>query len=137
MDDLSELAAALRGRGMSLCVDLVLNHTAREHPWARAWLAGDEEHAASTCPSPTARCPTPTRHHRRRVPRPGPGSFTRVPGAGWVWTTFFDYQWDLDWTNPRVFTAMLDTILWLADRGVEISGSTPCRSWASGWAPPA
>ena len=41
MDDLSAVAMALRERGMSLCVDLVLNHTAKEHPWAQGWLAGD------------------------------------------------------------------------------------------------
>ena len=45
MDDLTELAGALRARGMSLCVDLVLNHTAMEHPWARGWLAGDPAYA--------------------------------------------------------------------------------------------
>ena len=28
-------------RGMALCIDLVLNHTAREHPWAQAAIAGD------------------------------------------------------------------------------------------------
>ncbi len=121
MDDLSELAAALRGRGMSLCVDLVLNHTAREHPWARAWLAGDEEHAGFYLSFPDRTLPDAYEETVVDVfPDRAPGSFTRVPGAGWVWTTFFDYQWDLDWTNPRVFTAMLDTILWLADRGVEI-----------------
>ena len=39
------LASELRGRDMSLCVDLVLNHTAREHPWARGWIEGDPEYA--------------------------------------------------------------------------------------------
>src|SRR6476659_6518064 len=33
MDDLEALATALRQRGMSLCVDVVMNHTAREHEW--------------------------------------------------------------------------------------------------------
>src|SRR5438045_4164981 len=41
MADLAALGRALRERGMSLCVDLVLNHTAREHAWAQGWLAGD------------------------------------------------------------------------------------------------
>ena len=35
MDDLRALAADLRAAGMALCVDLVLNHIAAEHPWAR------------------------------------------------------------------------------------------------------
>ena len=37
-----------------------------------------------------------------------------------MWTTFFPYQWDLNWDNPRVFAAVLETILWLANRGIEI-----------------
>ena len=40
MDDLEALAADLHERGMSLCIDLVLNHTAAEHRWARAAAAG-------------------------------------------------------------------------------------------------
>ena len=35
MDDLRALASDLRAEGMALCVDLVLNHTAAEHPWVR------------------------------------------------------------------------------------------------------
>ena len=33
MEDFVRVATALRTRGMSLCIDLVLNHTAREHAW--------------------------------------------------------------------------------------------------------
>ncbi|HTE73167.1 MAG TPA: alpha-amylase family glycosyl hydrolase, partial [Actinomycetes bacterium] len=45
MADLERVARALHERDMSLCVDLVLNHTAREHAWAQGWLAGDPEYA--------------------------------------------------------------------------------------------
>ena len=34
VDDLRELATALRNSGISLTVDLVLNHVAAEHDWA-------------------------------------------------------------------------------------------------------
>src|SRR3954449_7790949 len=33
LEDLRALAGELRAHGMALCVDLVLNHTAAEHPW--------------------------------------------------------------------------------------------------------
>jgi amylosucrase len=126
MDDLEVLAGRLRERGMSLCIDLVLNHTAREHPWARAWLAGDPEYAGFYTAFPDRTLPDAYEQTVSDVfPQQAPGSFTWVPEAcdgrgGWVWTTFFDYQWDLDWGNPRVFAAMLDTVLWLANRGVEV-----------------
>jgi amylosucrase len=116
------LAGALRARGISLCVDLVLNHTAREHPWAQAWLAGDPAYAGFYLRYPDRTGPDAIEAAVTDVfPHAAPGSFTFVPEAdGWVWTTFFDYQWDLDYTNPRVFAAVLDTILFLANRGVEI-----------------
>jgi amylosucrase len=50
-----------------------------------------------------------------------PGSFSWVPELrSWVWTTFNDYQWDLDYANPHVFRAVLETMLFLANRGVEV-----------------
>jgi amylosucrase len=126
MTELEDLGEALRARDMSLCIDLVLNHTAREHPWARGWLAGDPEYAAFYTAFPDRTMPDRYEQTISDVfPQQAPGSFSWVPEAcdgagGWVWTTFFDYQWDLDYGNPAVFGAMLDTVLWLANRGVEI-----------------
>jgi amylosucrase len=127
MDDLEALAGELRTRGMSLCVDLVLNHTAREHPWARGWLRGDPEYADFYYRFPDRTMPDAYEATVVDVfPDQAPGSFTWVPEAGgtaaaaWVWTTFFPYQWDLNWGSPRVFAAVLETILWLANRGIEI-----------------
>ena len=111
---------------MSLCIDLVLNHTAREHPWARGWLAGDPEFADFYFAFPDRTMPDRYEQTINDVfPEQAPGSFSWVPEAcggagGWVWTTFFDYQWDLDYANPKVFAAVLDTVLWLANRGIEI-----------------
>ena len=48
-----------------------------------------------------------------------PGSFTHVPELGWVWTSFHDYQWDLNWANPATFRAMLGVMLDLANRGID------------------
>jgi amylosucrase len=49
-----------------------------------------------------------------------PGSFTEVPGLGWVWTTFHEFQWDLNYANPAVFRGMLGTMFALANRGVDV-----------------
>ena len=119
MADLEQLAAALRERGMSLCIDLVLNHTAREHAWAREWVAGGNTFYTAF---PDRTMPDAYEATIPDVfPDRAPGSFSWVEEVqGWVWTTFWDYQWDLDYTEPRVFAAMLATVLQLADRGVEI-----------------
>ena len=58
---------------------------------------------------------------REVFPEWSPGSFTWVPGLdAWVWTTFRDFQWDLDYGNPDVFAAMLETMLFLANRASTI-----------------
>jgi amylosucrase len=126
MKDLEEVAAALHDRGMSLCVDLVLNHTAKEHEWAQRWLAGDPAYADFYTAFPDREMPDAYERTIMPVfPDRAPGSFTWYPEAnggagGWVLTTFWSYQWDLNYTNPSVFTAMLETILWLANRGIDI-----------------
>ena len=53
-------------------------------------------------------------------PDTAPGSFTEVPGLGWVWTTFHDYQWDLNYANPAVFRPCSATMLALANRGIDV-----------------
>ena len=111
---------------MNLCIDLVLNHTAREHPWAQGWLAGDPAYAGFYTAFPDRSMPDAYDATIPEVfPDRAPGSFTWVPEAcggagGWVWTTFWPYQWDLDYTNPAVTLAMLGEITWLANRGVDV-----------------
>ncbi|MEO7979632.1 MAG: amylosucrase, partial [Sporichthyaceae bacterium] len=121
MADLEDLAADLHARGMSLCIDLVLNHTAAEHPWARAAAAGDPAYRGYYLIYPDRALPD---RYERTLPEvfpdQAPGSFTHVEGVGWVWTTFNSFQWDLDWTNPAVFGEMLATMLRLADHGVDV-----------------
>ena len=122
MADLEELAADLHGRGIALCVDLVLNHTAREHAWARRAVAGDPAYRDFYLVFPDRTEPDAYERTLPEVfPDIAPGSFTHVPEmGGWVWTTFNDYQWDLDHANPAVFRAMLATMLALANHGVDV-----------------
>ncbi len=121
MDDLEHLCDALRARGISLCLDLVLNHTAAEHAWARRAAAGDADAAAMYRIFPDRTMPD--RFERtlpETFPELAPGNFTALHDGRWVWTTFHPWQWDLDWSNPDVFVEMTDVLLALANRGVEV-----------------
>src|SRR6185312_14249975 len=113
MDDLRALAGDLRAAGMALCIDVVLNHTAREHPWAQAAIAGDERMRAFYRTFPDRTEPDAYELTLPEVfPDIAPGNFTWVPELDrWVWTTFNAYQWDLDYTNPEVFVAMAEVVL--------------------------
>ena len=121
-DDLEALCTGLRERGTSVCVDLVLNHCAREHPWAEAARAGDERYRDyfHTFPDDTR-----PREYERTLPEVfpdfAPGNFTFDETMGrWVWTTFNTYQWDLNWSNPEVFLEIVEVMLYLANLGVEV-----------------
>jgi amylosucrase len=121
MADLEALAAGLRERGIALCIDLVLNHTAREHEWACKALAGERSYREMYLIYPDRTGPDAYERMLPEVfPDTAPGSFTKVPELGWVWTTFHDYQWDLNYANPAVFRAMLGTMLALANHGVDV-----------------
>jgi amylosucrase len=122
MDDLRALADELRAAGMALCIDVVLNHTAREHPWARAALAGDARALAFYRTFADRAEPDAYELTLPEVfPATAPGSFTWEPGLErWVWTTFNAYQWDLDYSNPEVFRAMAEAMLGLAAAGVDV-----------------
>ena len=121
MDDLEALADALHDRDMALCIDLVVNHTAAEHPWAQAARDGDETYQRYYRIFRHRVEPDEYEETVREVfPEMAPGSFTAVEGLGWVWTTFREWQWDLNYENPDVLAAMAEVMGDLANRGVDV-----------------
>ena len=120
--DLAALTAALRKRGISLCMDFVINHTADTHEWAMRAKAGDPEYIARYHCYENSDIPN---QYERTVPQvfptTAPGNFTWCGQMHrHVLTTFNRYQWDLNWANPVVFNEMVCNILFLANLGVEV-----------------
>ena len=122
VEDLRALTATLRARGISLCLDLVLNHVAREHEWARKAREGDPTYRDYFWVFPDRTGPDAYEETLPEVfPDFAPGSFSWDEELdGWVWTTFNDYQWDVDFSNPDVLCEYADLILALANHGVEV-----------------
>jgi len=122
MEQLAELATELRNHGISLVLDFVFNHTSDEHEWAKKALAGDEEYQEYYRMFSDRSLPDAYESSMREVfPDDHPGAFTyhnRI--KKWVWTTFNNYQWDLNYENPAVFNHMAEEMLFLANQGVEI-----------------
>ena len=121
MADLERLCGLMRDRGMSVCIDLVLNHCAAEHEWAVRSRSGDREYEDFFWIFPNRR--TPNRYEKTLpevFPDFAPGNFTKLPDGRWVWTTFNAFQWDLNWANPRVFVEITDILLDLANRGIDV-----------------
>ena len=122
MEELSDLASELRQQGISLVLDFVFNHTSDEHEWAKRALAGEEEFEKYYWLYPDRTEPDEYERTLRPIfPDAHPGSFTYRTSIGkWVWTTFNNFQWDLNYRNPDVFNAMAGEMLSLANAGVEM-----------------
>ena len=120
--DLDALTAQLRAAGISLCSDFILNHVADDHPWARGARHGDPALRGYFHVFPDRS--TPDRYEQtlgQVFPQVAPGNFSHVEEmGGWVWTTFYPYQWDLNYANPAVFAEMAAALLRLANRGIEV-----------------
>ena len=121
MADLATLADDLHAAGISLTLDLVLNHVAREHEWARRAKAGDERYRDYFYVYPDRTVPDAYEETLPEVfPAFAPGNFTWDDALdGWVWTTFNEWQWDVNWSNPQVFVEYADIIGFLANQGAD------------------
>lgn len=120
IEDLKDLATELRKAGISLVIDLVFNHTSNEHEWARKAAAGDPEYAGYYWIFPDRNVPSAFERSTREIfPDDHPGSFIQLSDGRYVWSTFYHFQWDLNYSNPAVFRAMAAEMLYLANVGVD------------------
>ena len=122
MDDLAELADKCHEKGISLCMDFVMNHTSEDHEWAVKARRGDGEYMSRYFFYADPSIPA---EYEKTVPQvfptTAPGNFTWLPEIGhYVMTTFYPYQWDLNYRNPRVFNEMMYNFLYLANQGMDI-----------------
>ena len=121
MEELTDLAADLRTAGISLVVDFIFNHTSNEHEWAKKAVAGDPEYADFYLIFDDREMPDAYERTTREIfPDDHRGSFVQLDDGRWIWSTFYHYQWDLNYANPAVFRAMAGEMLFLANRGVEV-----------------
>jgi len=122
MEDLEKLTAACHKKGVSVCMDFVMNHTSQDHEWAKRARAGDGEYMSRYF---FFAGPAIPREYEKTVPQvfptTAPGNFTWLDDCGhYVMTTFYPYQWDLNYHNPRVFNEMMYNFLYLANRGLDM-----------------
>jgi len=143
MTQLADLARELHDRDMALVVDFVLNHTADDHAWAAAAKAGDQEKQAFYWVFDDRSEVEPYARHLREIfPDRGGDTFIwrdDLDGGKWIWSTFYPFQWDLNYTNPALLDAILGEMLFLANQGVDVlrldavpflwkTAGTPCEN---------
>ena len=122
MEDLAVLTEDCHRKDMNVCMDFVMNHTSEEHEWAKRARQGDGEYMSRYFFYDNYDIP---RKYEETVPQvfptTAPGNFTYLPEMNhYVLTTFYPYQWDLNYKNPRVFNEMMYNFLYLANQGIDI-----------------
>ena len=92
-------------------MDFVMNHTSEDHDWARRARAGEPGYRERYFFYDSWEIP---RAFERTVPQvfptTAPGSFTQLEGGQIVMTSFYPYQWDLNYANPVVFNDMTENM---------------------------
>ena len=122
MKDLIELTEKCHEEDINVCMDFVMNHTSEDHEWARRARAGDGEYMSRYFFYDNEEIPEKYEKTVPQVfPTTAPGNFTYLPETGhYVMTTFYPYQWDLNYRNPRVFNEMIYNFLYLTNQGIDI-----------------
>ena len=122
MEDLAELTEKCHKKNMNVCMDFVMNHTSEDHEWAKKARQGDGEYMSRYFFYDSDEIPKKYEETVPQVfPTTAPGNFTYLPELNhYVLTTFYPYQWDLNYQNPRVCNEMMYNFLYLANQGMDI-----------------
>ena len=122
MKDIAELTEKCHEEDINVCMDFVMNHTSEDHEWARRARAGEGEYMSRYFFYDNEEIPEKYEKTVPQVfPTTAPGNFTYLPETGhYVMTTFYPYQWDLNYRNPRVFNEMIYNFLYLTNQGIDI-----------------
>lgn len=122
MKEFKSLVDHYHGIGIRICIDYVVNHTADDHAWAKKALSGDEKYQKYYYMFDSDAIPKQFEATLHEVfPKVAPGNFTYLDEPRkWVMTTFYPFQWDLNFRNPDVFYEMVDNLLYLTDIGVDM-----------------
>ena len=122
MEDLATLTSDCHKRGISVCLDFVMNHTSEDHEWACRARAGEKEYQDRYFFYDDWTIPREYEKHVPQVfPTTAPGNFSFCEECGKVvMTTFYPYQWDLNYANPAVFNDMTENMLFLCNQGIDI-----------------
>ena len=115
MEDMEELIREAKSRGISIIMDLVLNHTSEKHPWFLGALEGPQNpcHDFYIWREGTS------------IPNDmgsvfGGPAWTYVPHLGkWYFHQFSPQQPDLNWENPKLRQALYKCIRFWVEKGVE------------------
>lgn len=117
MEDMQLLIDEAKKRGISIILDLVLNHCSDQHPWFLEALKGKDNPFYDYFIWRDGTEEQPPNDLRSVFGGP---AWTYVPQLGqYYFHQFTPQQPDLNWENPALRKALYDSIRFWVDRGVE------------------
>ncbi len=122
MKDFENLTKNFRENDISVCLDFVINHTSNEHKWALKAAKGEKKYMDMYYMYDNENIVHEYEKTMIEIfPKVAPGCFTyNEQCKKYIMTTFYNYQWDLNYKNPYVFNMIVKEILFLANKGVDI-----------------
>ena len=117
MEDMQQLIDEAKARGISIILDLVLNHSSDQHPWFLEARKGKENPFHDYY---IWRDGTPDAYPNEMRSVFGGPAWTYVPELKqYYFHQFASAQPDLNWENPALRNALYETIRFWVNRGVE------------------
>ena len=117
MEDMEELIGQAEARGVSIILDLVLNHSSDRHPWFIEARKGRDNPYHGYYIWRDGDGITPPNDMRSVF---GGSAWTYVPELGqYYFHQFAPEQPDLNWENPELRRALYDSILFWVRKGVK------------------
>ncbi len=117
MEDMETLIGEAKKRGISIILDLVLNHSSNRHPWFLEALKGKDNPYYHYY---IWRDGTPDRYPNDMQSVFGGPAWTYVPEfKQYYFHQFAPEQPDLNWENPELRQALYDSIRFWVEKGVE------------------
>lgn len=122
MKQLEKVVRKLKAGGIRTCIDFVLNHTAKEHVWVKEWKEGNPDYEDMYYAFDGPGIPDQYEKTLTQIfPEAAPGNFTYYDDIHkHVMTRFYEFQWDLNYKNPQVFNKIVEVMLTLANKGIDI-----------------
>ncbi|TFZ40764.1 hypothetical protein E4100_04190 [Soehngenia longivitae] len=122
VESLKKAIKIFHDNGIRICIDYVINHTSDDHEWAIKAKSGDKKYQDYYFMYDDYTIPRQYEATMNQVfPKVAPGNFTYVKDLDkWVMTTFYDFQWDLNYRNPKVLEEMTSILLYYTNLGVDM-----------------
>ena len=122
VESLKNAIKIFHDNGIRICIDYVINHTSDDHEWAIKAKSGDKKYQDYYFMYDDYTIPRQYEATMNQVfPKVAPGNFTYVKDIDkWVMTTFYDFQWDLNYRNPKVLEEMTSILLYYTNLGVDM-----------------